>query len=283
VHVAFTVCQDAAAAKSLIEGDSWPYHAGGGPVAWTGPGIRSFWVIVDGERAGLVRLYDLDDGGPMFDLRLRTPYRGRGIGTTAVRWLTGWLFTELPAVTRIEATTRADNRPMRRVLGKCGYEREARYRQAWPVPGGEPMDALGYAVLRCDWASGRTGEPGLGRPLVELGCVVLDCVDPGPVAEFWAAATGGEIVRRDADSAWLEVGGVDYIWRAVPEHRPPTWPASDVPLQTHCDYWIDDLDAAEAALLALGARPAPHSSPRADGAVTLLDPAGYPFCIGTRL
>jgi hypothetical protein len=74
-----------------------------------------------------------------------------------------------------------------------------------------------------------------------------------------------------------------YIWRQVPEHRPPTWPAPDVPLQTHFDYWIDDLDAAEAALLALGARPAPHSPPRGDGAVVLLDPAGYPFCIGTRL
>jgi RimJ/RimL family protein N-acetyltransferase len=98
-----------------------------------------------------------------------------------VRQLTGWLFTELPAVTRVEATTRSDNRPMRRVLGKCGYEREARYRQAWPVPGGEPMDALGYAVLRSDW------------------------------------------------------------------------------------------------------RPAEPTSPREDGAVTLLDPAGYPFCIGTRL
>jgi hypothetical protein len=198
-----------------------------------------------------------------------------------VRWLTAYLFAELPSVHRIEATTRADNRPMRRVLGKCGYEREARYRQAWPVPDGPPKDAFGYAILRTDPGAG--AGPGLGRPLVELACVVVDCLDPVPVAEFWAAAAGGEITRRDADSAWLEIGDRTVIWRAVPGFRPPTWPAPDVPLQTHQDFWIDDLDAAEAALLALGATPAPHSPPREDGAVVLLDPAGHPFCIGTRL
>jgi hypothetical protein len=50
VHVEFTLCQDEAAAESLIEGDAWPYHAGDGRVAWTDPGIRSFWVTVDGDR-----------------------------------------------------------------------------------------------------------------------------------------------------------------------------------------------------------------------------------------
>jgi hypothetical protein len=283
VHIEFTACEDTAVLDDLIHGDDWPYHAGGGPIRWIGPGIRTFRVLADGDPAGVIRLYDLDDGGPMFDLRLRTAYRGRGIGTDAVRWLTGYLFTELPEVHRIEATTRADNRPMRRVLGKCGYEREARYRQAWPVPGGPPQDSLGYAILRSDWAAGRGADPGLGRPLVELGCVVIDCLDPEPVAEFWAAATGGEIVRRDADSVWLDVAGLPVIWRAVPEFRPPTWPAPEVPLQSHLDFWIDDLDAAEASLLALGAIPAPHSPPREDGLVVLLDPAGHPFCIGTRL
>jgi RimJ/RimL family protein N-acetyltransferase len=283
VHIDFTATEDVAELEELVRSDEWPHHAGGGSATWVGPGIQSFWVLVDGERAGAVRLYDLDDGGPMFDLRLRTPYRGRGIGTEAVRWLTGRLFTELPGVNRIEATTRSDNRSMRRVLGKCGYQLESRYREAWPVPGGPPRDAVGYAILRSDWAAGRTADPGLGRPLVELACVVVDCREAEPVARFWAAATGGEIVRRDADSAWLEVGGRLVIWREVPEHRPPTWPAPDVPLQSHLDFFIDDLDAAEAALLKLGARPAPHSPPREEGLVVLLDPAGHPFCIGTRL
>jgi hypothetical protein len=63
VHVEFSMCQDVAEVESLIEGDDWPFHSGGAAVAWTGPGVQSFWVSVDGERAGVVRLYDLDDGG----------------------------------------------------------------------------------------------------------------------------------------------------------------------------------------------------------------------------
>lgn len=280
---------------ALLAGEEWPFHAGGTPDRATvldrvaagyydGAGVRTFWVVEDGVRVGLVRLYDLDDDTPMFDLRLRAAARGRGLGTAAVRWLTDEVFTEFPAVDRIEATTRADNRPMRRVLGANGYQREARYRQAWPVPGGPPLDSLGYAVLRADWAAGRgVSGPGPAAPVLELGAVIVDCADPGPVAAFWAAACAGEVVRTEDDSVWLEIGGMTVIFRAVADHRPPTWPSPDVPLQAHLDWWIDDLDAAEAELLRLGATRAPHQPHRADGAVILVDPAGHPFCIGTRL
>lgn len=46
---------------------------------------------------------------------------------------------------------------MLRVLLRCGYVQEARYRRAWPVPGGEPVDSMGYAILRQDW-EGRTTD-----------------------------------------------------------------------------------------------------------------------------
>lgn len=152
---------DAAALADLLTGEDWPFHAGGRPdretvlarVAaghWDGAGVQTFWVVEDGARVGVVRLFDLDDDTPLFDLRLRAAARGRGLGTAAVRWLTGHLFAELPT-NRIEATTRSDNVAMRRVLERCGYVQEARYREAWPVPGGPPLDALGYAVLRREW------------------------------------------------------------------------------------------------------------------------------------
>jgi hypothetical protein len=50
------MCHDVADVVSLIEGDDWPYHSGEASVAWAGPGIQAFWVTVDGERAGVVRL-----------------------------------------------------------------------------------------------------------------------------------------------------------------------------------------------------------------------------------
>lgn len=141
---------DDAALDELLRGEPWPFHAGGGPgVRWTGESIRAFWITAGGERAGVLRLYDLD-GGPMFDLRLRAAYRGRGIGTAAVGWLTDWVFASLPGENRVEGTTRADNAAMRRVFERSGYTHEATYRQAWPVPGGAPMDSVGYAILRGD-------------------------------------------------------------------------------------------------------------------------------------
>jgi pantothenate kinase/RimJ/RimL family protein N-acetyltransferase len=158
---------DAAALADLLAGEDWPFHGAGRPdraavlarVAaghYDNPAARTYWVVTGGERAGgeragVVRLFDLDDGSPLFDLRLCAAYRGRGLGAAAVRALTALLFAELPAITRIEATTRSDNVAMTRALERCGYVREARYREAWPVPGGPPLDALGYAVLRREW------------------------------------------------------------------------------------------------------------------------------------
>lgn len=150
---------------SFLAESPWPFHSGGTPdraqVAgrvndgyYDGGSVRTFWIIADELRVGMVRLEDLDDDTPMFDLRLHEEARGRGVGTEAVRWLTAYLFTEFEHVFRVEATTRQDNVAMRRVLVRCGYVREAHYRSAWPGTDGSVNDALGYAILRSDWASG---------------------------------------------------------------------------------------------------------------------------------
>jgi hypothetical protein len=60
---------------------------------------------------------------------------------------------------RVEGTTRQDNRAMRRAFQQAGYAKEAHYREAWPVDGGEVYDAVGYAVLTRDWLAGATTTP----------------------------------------------------------------------------------------------------------------------------
>jgi RimJ/RimL family protein N-acetyltransferase len=140
---------------------AWPFHAGvptrtsvARQVAdgyWDGPGARTFWI----GNKGVVRLFDLDDGAPLFDLRIAERHRGRGLGSQAVEWLTDYLFTELPT-NRIEATTRADNRAMRTILERHNYVLEACYRQTWPDLNGTLHDGVGYAVLRQDWATNTT-------------------------------------------------------------------------------------------------------------------------------
>jgi RimJ/RimL family protein N-acetyltransferase len=152
---------------AFLTGDTWPFH--GSPVVtadqarqWIAAGRyysddnRAFWITADGEHAGLIRLMDLRDGTPLFDLRLRGQWRGQGIGGQALRWLTTYLFTELPAIRRIEGHTRQDNRAMRHAFQSAGYVKEAHHREAWPADGGEVYDAVSYAILRRDWLAGTT-------------------------------------------------------------------------------------------------------------------------------
>ncbi|MER5635687.1 VOC family protein [Kitasatospora sp. NPDC002227] len=118
--------------------------------------------------------------------------------------------------------------------------------------------------------------------MIELAALTVDCADPGSLAEFYAAATGGELLRSDADSAWLGVAGAVWIFRRADGYQPPSWPSPEVPLQMHMEFYVEDVDAAEAELVALGATTAPEQADRARGLVVMLDPAGRPFCICAR-
>ena len=122
-------------------------------------GDETYWIEAGGERVGFVRLFDLGDATPLFDLRISAVHRGQGLGRTTVRWLTDRLFGEYPHVERIEGTTRQDNVAMRRVFRRCGYVKEAHYRRAWPDASGRRYDAVGYAIIRRDWQTGETTEP----------------------------------------------------------------------------------------------------------------------------
>ncbi|MGN6606267.1 MAG: GNAT family N-acetyltransferase [Jatrophihabitans sp.] len=146
---------------AFLTGEPWPFHGVAEPSAddlraafaagrWGGEDVRTFWIVDGGARAGVLRLFDLGDPTPLFDLRLRAAARGRGLGTAAVRFATGWVFTHTSAH-RLEATTRHDNRAMRAVLERCGFTHEATYRQGWPTPDGW-VDGVGYAILRDEWA-----------------------------------------------------------------------------------------------------------------------------------
>jgi RimJ/RimL family protein N-acetyltransferase len=135
----------------FLTAEEWPFHVHPKPDPSE---IKlhpdTYWITED--RLGVVRLMDLDDGTPLFDLRVSAKARGRGVGRHAVRWLTSHIFTNY-ATNRIEGTTREDNHAMRRVFDRTGYVQEARYREAWPGPD-RVYDAVGYAILRREWLSG---------------------------------------------------------------------------------------------------------------------------------
>lgn len=123
-------------------------------------------------------------------------------------------------------------------------------------------------------------ESEAGKPVLNLAAVIVDCADAGPVSAFYVAAAGATVIKRDADSAWISVGGVLVIFREVPDYRPTTWPGADVPMQVHLDFAVEDMTAAEQRLVELGATVPEFQAHRADGLVVLRDPAGHLFCIG---
>ncbi|GAA3532269.1 hypothetical protein GCM10022419_009130 [Nonomuraea rosea] len=171
MHIEFTRFSpdDTERLVAFMTEEEWPFHAGtqdpeavrqrAGEGLYDDEETRSFWVLAVGEHAGLVRLQDFADDTPMFDLRIKKAWRGRGLGARAVTWLTGYLFTELPDIARIEGTTRQDNHAMRAIFRRSGYAKEAHYRQAWPGQDGQLYDSVGYAILRQDWASGTVTPP----------------------------------------------------------------------------------------------------------------------------
>jgi RimJ/RimL family protein N-acetyltransferase len=154
---------------AFLTSEPWPFHSGradreeirravtGG--RYDSDTARTYWIIAGDERVGLIRLFDLGDSTPMFDLRIRAADRGRGIGGRALGWLTEQVFSIAPRAARIEGTTRQDNIAMRRAFRRAGWVKEAHYRDAWPGDGGAVYDAIGYAILRRDWESGTTTIP----------------------------------------------------------------------------------------------------------------------------
>ena len=73
-----------------------------------------------------------------------------------LRAATDLVFGTMPDVHRFEGQTREDNVAMRRTFLRCGWLKEAHYREGWPVDGGEPLASVAYAILRRDWRSGTT-------------------------------------------------------------------------------------------------------------------------------
>ncbi|AZS86845.1 VOC family protein [Streptomyces griseoviridis] len=115
--------------------------------------------------------------------------------------------------------------------------------------------------------------------LAALGSVVLDCPDPHALAAFYAEVLGGTVTPDGDDWADLELpGGATLGFQAAPDLTAPAWPDPRRPQQFHLDLTVPDLDAAEAGVLALGARPL-DTEDRSRSFRVYADPAGHPFCL----
>jgi catechol 2,3-dioxygenase-like lactoylglutathione lyase family enzyme len=109
---------------------------------------------------------------------------------------------------------------------------------------------------------------------------VFDCPDPRALAAFYAEVLGMR-VNEDTDGDWVVIGrgpGMrELAFQRAEDYRPPSWPDPAHPQQEHLDIRVDDVDAAECAVVALGATRLPTE--HENGFRVFTDPAGHPFCL----
>lgn len=110
---------------------------------------------------------------------------------------------------------------------------------------------------------------------------MLDAPDGHALAGFYERLLGWPIAKRDAGGAAIAVPGTSsYLaFQTEAQYVPPVWPAAGghQQMMMHLDIAVDDLAAAVADAVDLGAAVAEHQ-PQDDVRV-MLDPAGHPFCL----
>lgn len=115
---------------------------------------------------------------------------------------------------------------------------------------------------------------------IRLSSPTINCPDALELAGFYAKITGGRIAYTDPVWATVDGPGGRIDFQTDAAHVPPTWPDPTVPIQFHLDFYVEDLAAAEATVLAAGATRYDHQ-PNAGHCLVFADPAGHPFCLST--
>ena len=117
--------------------------------------------------------------------------------------------------------------------------------------------------------------------IATLSMVNLDCDDNSRLAAFYGAVLGWPVTYDDGPYSMISDGSTSIGFGHVDDYAAPPWPDTGAPKRFHLDLGVDDLDAAQAALVELGATVA---DPQPEGARwrVMLDPAGHPFCIAPR-
>ena len=120
--------------------------------------------------------------------------------------------------------------------------------------------------------------------LATMRTVVLDCPEPLALADFYRRLVGGDVTHEPGEEdSWvrLNVDGWRLAFQRADDYAPPTWPTGERPQQFHLDVTVDDVDAVEPEVLALGATRHEVQPGIEDGDTfrVYLDPAGHPFCL----
>ncbi|MET0899976.1 MAG: VOC family protein [Mycobacterium sp.] len=108
---------------------------------------------------------------------------------------------------------------------------------------------------------------------------MVDCREPRRLAEFYAELVGGDLSSEN--ESWVvltDPAGRRLAFQLSPEHEPPRFPDPSASQQFHLDILVEEIEAAETQVLALGATRVPDALGEDDFRV-YRDPAGHTFCL----
>jgi len=118
-------------------------------------------------------------------------------------------------------------------------------------------------------------KEGVG-PGLALFAATIDASDAAALARFYAELLGMEVTYDGPEGSLVAGDGKSLMFQQVAGYNPPQWPDPARPQQAHLDLFVDDLDAAEARALELGASRLEGGGARFR---VYADPAGHPFCL----
>ena len=115
---------------------------------------------------------------------------------------------------------------------------------------------------------------------ITLGNIMVDCDDEQGLQAFYSALLGWEACVLFNRPAVRSPGGIVFLFIGEPDYVRPVWPEEPdrQQKQMHFDFQVENVPAAVKKAEALGAVKA---SVQFGGThfVTMLDPAGHPFCL----
>lgn len=118
---------------------------------------------------------------------------------------------------------------------------------------------------------------------MKLADIVIDCPDEKTLCAFYEALLGWKKAELFGHPALISTNGVMFAFvqeEVAGAYIPPVWPEEGAKQQKqiHFDFFVSDVPEAVARAQSLGAVKA-EKQYGGDNFVTMLDPAGHPFCL----
>jgi predicted enzyme related to lactoylglutathione lyase len=116
---------------------------------------------------------------------------------------------------------------------------------------------------------------------IRLGDIMVDCGDDQGLCAFYHKLLGWEKCVLYGRPALRSAEGIVFLFIGEEDYAPPVWPeeAGRQQKQMHFDFKVPDVAAAVEYAVSLGAVKAARQFGGDGEFVTMIDPAGHPFCL----